>query len=225
MKHKIFRLLSLGFKMSWQLVRGGIRLNRIKKPIIAIFGGKNIAVNTPWAQQAHDLGFELVKRGFFMITGGGPGIMEAVHAGAEAHDKTTQDSYSLGMGVTGVDEGFVSPSQRELMVVDFFSVRKWLLIHFAQIVIVFPGGYGTADEFFDTINLLKLRRLDHDIALILVGSAYWQPIRQWIFEIALKQGAIQAGEELLFTVCDTNEEIVGIVDRHMKKQGKRAALQ
>ncbi len=213
-----FTLIFLAMRMGWEWFRGAWRLTQIEKPIVTIFGGKLVGGNSNRTQQAQELAYKLVDRGFFLLTGGGPGTMEAVHCGAETHNEKASGSYSMGIGVGGVDDTFVSKCGRQFFSTNFFSLRKWLLIHFSKAIIIFPGGYGTVDELFDVLNLLKLHRL-HSMPVILIDTDFWEPIKEWVFNVGVKEGTIASGDETLFTICDTNEEVLKIIDEnlHSKK--------
>src|SRR3990172_9300244 len=104
-----FKLIGNSVSIAYQWARGAWRLSRIEKPIISIFGGRNVAQDSAYGTQAYYLAAKLAARGFFLLTGGGPGAMEAVHCGAMTYEKNNLGkSVSLGIGVRGVDEDFIS---------------------------------------------------------------------------------------------------------------------
>lgn len=206
-----FELVFRALHIAWEWFYGCLRLNRIKKPIISIFGGHGLIQDSSQGKEAYAVAKQLVDKGFFVITGGGPGAMEAAHCGALEGGVAQNNGDSLGIGVRGVDEKFETQCFRHIIITNFFFVRKWLLTHFSKGVIIFPGGYGTADELFEVLNLLKLKRLP-PMPVVLVGKNYWQPLVSWI-DGAIDKGLIKQGQEQLFIVVDTADEIMQAINK------------
>lgn len=154
------------------------RLSRLQRPIISIFGGKRAPEKTEYTQQAYKAGQLLVQNNYSVITGGGPGIMEAALCGAIAENKHNKQ-VTLGIGVKGVDAGFVSACAQNTVMVSTFSDRKELLIRYSSGFIIFPGGFGTLEELSQLVNLIKLDRMPR-VPIILVGKEYWHDYLQWV---------------------------------------------
>jgi hypothetical protein len=209
-----FSLCGKSLVIAYQWLAGSWRLSRIKKPIVTIFGGKYVVENSLQGKQAYDLAQQLVNKGFFLLTGGGPGAMEAVHCGALEGGIKGQNGDSLGIGVQGVDEAFKSLCSRHIFYVNYFFIRKWLLIHYSQAIVVLPGGYGTADELFEVINLVKLNRMPR-IPIILVGKEYWYFMDQWIQKAAVAHGLVQEKDAHVYMIVDTNDEIMNAIRSYM----------
>lgn len=204
---EMVRMVGISFKACFQLMYGVYRLSRLAQPIVAIFGGKGAYESGKYAQWAEDAGQACVENNMSVITGGGPGIMEAANCGAY---KASQDKkqWTLGIGVRGVDIGFVNPCA-PLITVDYFFVRKWLLTRYACGFILFPGGIGTVDEFFEVLNLIKLGRLDR-IPIVLVGSSYWKDLINW-YKHAFEYEFTSMPSHTAFIVTDDPQEAVRII--------------
>ncbi len=170
------RALWISIKSGLQIVRGVYRLSRLSQPIVSVFGGRGAYEGGKYAEMASDLSRRCAKEGMSVITGGGPGIMEAANCGAyeEAKDKKRA---TLGIGVTGVDDDFVNPCASVIKVENFFA-RKWLLTRYSCGFVLFPGGVGTMNELFEVLDLIKLRKMKR-VPVILIGSSYWKDLIEW----------------------------------------------
>lgn len=188
------------------------RMARIKKPIITVFGGKGASQENEYAHIAYDLSGALVERGFAILTGGGPGIMQAANCGAVdyAVKHSIKGCVSFGVRVPGIDEGFKSPCAYGIAQVSYFFVRKWLLINYSRALIVFPGGIGTLDEFFQVLNLIKTKKMKR-LPVILVGAHYWKPLIDWYFNYGIASGFIKKEMHDLFTVVDDVPSILRLI--------------
>lgn len=214
---KLFiQLLVTAFDIAWQWFYGSWRLTRIEKPIVSIFGGKRLKKNSKDGKQVHALAKQLVDAGHFLLTGGGPGAMEAAHCGALEGGKKGENGDSLGIGVHGVDPEFKTSCSRDMFFVEHFFIRKYLLINYSQVIIIFPGGYGTMDEFFEVINLMKVGKLSK-IPVILVGTDYWGLIKQWVDEVAIEKGLIRKADAKLFVVVDNIKQVLAKMKVTAKK--------
>ncbi len=185
----------------WDIIKGMRRLCRVGKPIVTFFGGAAVPQENFYAQEAGKLATLLVEQGYFIITGGGPGIM----AGAScAVPKAT-----LGIAVRGVDEDYVSTCGATIIRVHNFFVRKYLLNSYSVGFVVFPGGIGTLDELFEILNLYKHNFLPRS-PVVLVGTAYWRPVMELLQE-ALKEGYLRPDLQELFKVTDDLNEVVRLL--------------
>lgn len=203
------------FKVFWGyqraaffVVRGVYKLSCFKRPIVTFFGGKNMPNESDIAHQAFGLSHALVEKGYAIITGGGAGLMEAANCGAQqaSRDHHQGICLTLGIGVDDLDEQFKSSCNSPFIRAPYFYVRKWVLMNYSDAFIIFPGGYGTVDELFELLNLMKVGKLKMR-PVFLVGTAFWAPLLAWIKE-STKQGYIpQRCDDMLF-VTDLSEEIL-----------------
>jgi uncharacterized protein (TIGR00730 family) len=210
---KIFHGFGIALKAGFQMAYGTYRLSQLVHPIVAIFGGTSAYESGKYADWAQQVGYECVKNNMSVVTGGGPGVMVAANCGASkaAPDKR---KWTLGIGVQGVDEQFANICA-PLIMVDYFFVRKWLLTRYSCGFILFPGGIGTMDEFFEVLNLMKLGKMKR-APIVLVGSSYWKNLISW-FEHAFEYELIAVSPQTIFVVTDDPLEAVRTVTQSCQK--------
>ncbi len=187
-------------------------LHQLHTPIITIFGGRNVDINAPYFVQAQQLSAQLIRNNYSIITGGGPGIMEAGLLGAASAGGKAYWNF-IGIGVRGVDATFVSKSGCKTYSVADFGTRTWLLIKYSDMYIIFPGGIGTLNELTEVLNLIKAKKIPKK-PIILVGTDYWYSLLTW-FQQAVHQGYILNDYKDLITVIDNNQEIINHI-MHIK---------
>lgn len=173
------------------------RLWRLRQPLVTIFGGKRVASDTIYYQKAAALAGQFAQNNCSILTGGGPGIMEAALCGAVTVNKKNG---GLGIGVAGVDVEYILECKQDIIFLGDFESRKWLLSHYSIGFVFFPGGYGTLDELLFVINLVKVRKLARK-PIVLFGKEFWQPLVDWIIHEPLKEGFIaqEYGDLLIMT--------------------------
>ena len=195
-------------KAAYQLMHGIWRINTLSGPIVTVFGGARWHKG-PYEKQAHDLAALLIQHNISVITGGGPGIMEAANCGAaEAINKKHSAAKSIGITVKGLErENMVNSCAQEKLVVDTFLVRKWLMVNYSVAFAIFPGGFGTIDELGEVLTLMQTKKLA-GVPIILFGSLYWQPFLNWIQDTLLKNNIVSQADVELFKVTDSIEEAV-----------------
>lgn len=194
----LFRL----FRVWRQLLYGIWRISGLNKPIVSIFGGARFKQNDYYATQAHKLAQMFVNDDISVLTGGGPGIMEAANCGAIYSKKAR--GKSIGIGVRDLTEDSNSCVQ-EYIELDYFFARKWLLTRYSRGFVVFPGGFGTMDELAEVITLMQTKKLPR-LPIVLVGVDYWRPFMTWAEEEAFRHGLVsQIDLDLLFLTDDLNE--------------------
>lgn len=194
------------FKIMGEFVEGYDKLFKIG-PCVSIFGSARFTPDNPYYKMAEETARKITEKGFGVITGGGPGIMEAANKGAsEGKGK------SVGLGISlpfeqGTNQ-FVDPDY----VIDFnyFFARKVMFVKYAQGFIVFPGGYGTLDEFFEAMTLIQTTKINR-FPIILVGSDYWKGLVEWIKSTMLANKTISPEDIDLFTLTDDEDEAVDII--------------
>lgn len=210
-------LVSLA-KTNWRLIIGMWRLTRLPHPAITIFGGARVDLESEVAKQAKALAHKLVEQGFSIITGGGPGIMEAANYGAIEFLRECdlnsplcrQGLVSAGIGLIRLNKERVNPYVQQSITMNHFFARKWLLVRYAIGFIVFPGGFGTLDELAEVITLIQCNRMPR-LPVILIGVAYWQPLKEWIYESAVKSGMLTDQEAAIIVITDDIDEAVKII--------------
>lgn len=207
------RLMGLMIKSGMQLCYGTYHLAKLRQPIVAIFGGTRAFKEGKYAQWAEQAGELCVKQNMSVITGGGPGIMEAANCGAY-NQGDPGSKWTLGIGVDGVDPKFSNPCAPVIRV-DYFFARKWLLTRYASGFILFPGGIGTVDELFEVLNLTKLGKMKR-VPIVLVGKAYWHHLIEW-YQHAFEYELIDGPPETAFCVTDDPDEAVKIIAGFKKK--------
>ena len=164
---------------------------------------------TEWSKS-----LESPNRRFLVCSGGGPGIMEAANRGAsEAH------GISIGLGISLPDEPTMNEYITREMGFEFhyFFMRKFWLVSRARAVIAFPGGFGTLDEFFESITLIQTKKI-HPFPIVLMGKEYWSGLISWFKTRALEEGMISKSDLDLFSITDDPKEAVAIVKRFYKKE-------
>lgn len=192
------------FKVMSEFVEGYDRLARIG-PCVSIFGSARTNPDHPYYKMAVDIAQKLSQRGLGVITGGGPGIMEAANKGA-----VNNQGASVGLNINLPFEQMANPyiDPDKLINFNFFFVRKVMFVKYAQGFIVLPGGFGTLDELFEALTLVQTQKTAH-FPVILVGTKFWGGLIDWIKEVMLeKEGNISPEDLFLFKLVDTAEEAV-----------------
>ena len=191
---RIFRIMS-------ELVEGFDSLSRVG-PAVSIFGSKRCQPGDPEYQLAQKLAYDLAKCGFAIITGGGPGIMEAGNKGAKE-----AGGISVGLNIKlPFEQG---GNHFQTLGVDFryFFLRKLMFIKYAMAFIIMPGGFGTIDELFEALNLMQTQKIKK-FPLYLVGSEFWGGLIDWLKDTVIKRGLLYEEELSLITIIDDPEELV-----------------
>lgn len=200
---RIFRIIS-------EFVEGFEVLSQVGKAV-SIFGSSRSQPDNKYYKLAEEIAYRLAKEGFAIITGGGPGIMEAGNKGAQK-----ANGHSIGLNIQ-------IPMQQKAneyidMLLDFryFFVRKVMFVKYASAFVIMPGGYGTLDEFSEAINLIQTERIQR-FPVVLFGREYWKGMTQWLQDIVLKEGNISRDDLDLFKVADTPKEVVSIIKNFYKR--------
>jgi uncharacterized protein (TIGR00730 family) len=168
---------------------------------ITIFGSARTKPDHPDAITATELAGKLVAAGFAVITGGGPGVMEAANKGASEAGGT-----SVGLNIELPFEQFVNKYVNLKINFRYFFVRKTMFVKYSEGFVIFPGGFGTLDELFEALTLVQTHKI-HRFPIVLYGRAFWAPLLDWIKGTLLEQGMISAEDLNLLIVCDTTDEI------------------
>jgi len=187
------------FRVFLQIIYGVWKVSKLSTPIISIFGSAKVPQGDLYAQQANQIATWLGEKGMSVLTGGGPGIMEAANCGAIL-SKNKKNIKSIGIGVRGLNEP-KNVCVEEYFELDYFFARKWLLTQYSIGFIVFPGGFGTLDELSEVLTLIQTRQMKK-VPIVLVGKDYWRPFMQWITEEALPRGLVKPEHVTLFSITD-----------------------
>jgi hypothetical protein len=176
---------------------------------VSVFGSARTPPGSPEYESAEQIGFELAKAGYAVITGGGPGIMEAANKGAAGAGGT-----SVGLGIELPMESGLNDYVNIGVEFRYFFVRKTVFIKYSQAFVVLPGGFGTMDELFEALTLVATGKITK-FPIVLVGSAYWSGLLDWLKATMLAEGKIGADElELLYIADDPAEVVKIITDAH-----------
>jgi len=194
-----------------ELARGFAALCDITQGV-SIFGSARTPETDPEYQSARTLAAMLGKSGFTIITGGGPGIMEAANRGA-------RDAGAVSVGLN-IELPFEQHLNRYLDIglhFDHFFARKVMFVRYASAFVVFPGGFGTLDELFESLTLIQTGKIRH-FPVILVGTAYWAGLRDWVHDQMVATGKLTAAEADLLRVTDDLDEVAGAIADAYQKQ-------
>lgn len=197
------------FKVISEFVEGFEKLAKIG-PCVSLFGSARTKPENPYYKIAEAIAAKLVRHGYGVITGGGPGIMEAGNKGAHS-----QNGKSVGLNILLPFEQFnnVYIDPDKLITFDYFFVRKVMFTKYAQGFIVLPGGFGTLDELFEALTLIQTRKIGR-FPIVLVGKSYWEGLMDWIRDTMLSAYENVDEEDLdLFALVDTADEAVAVIDK------------
>lgn len=192
------------FRIMGEFVQGFEDLARIKNGV-AVFGSARTPADDPEYRAAQETGALLVNAGYSVITGGGPGIMEAANRGAFEAGGT-----SVGCNIELPHEQYLNHYLTLSLKFKYFFVRKMMFVKYSDAFIIFPGGFGTLDELFEALTLIQTRKI-HNFPVVLFGSAYWKEMLDWLRGPMLAEGKIVEEDFKRLHVTDSPSEIVEIV--------------
>lgn len=204
-----FRFLRSLLKTNRHLLWGMWQLTSLPHPAVTVFGGARVASDSIYAQKARELTKILAADGFSIITGGGPGIMEAANLGAfdflkecdVNNQRCPRKFVSAGIGLIRLNNESANPYVQQFIQMEHFFSRKWLLVRYSVGFLIFPGGFGTLDELFELVTLIQCNRMPK-LPVLLFDSNYWQPIINWIETRAIKEGLISQEDQKIIQVVD-----------------------
>lgn len=201
------------FKIMSEFVNGFETMGRIG-PCVSIFGSARTKPDHEYYLLAEEIAYKISKAGYGVITGGGPGIMEAGNKGAHRGGGT-----SVGLNIELPFEQHFNPyiDNDKNLQFDYFFVRKVMFVKYSQGFVVMPGGFGTLDELFEAITLIQTKKIGR-FPIILVGSSFWGGLMKWIENVLLeKYQKISPGDMNLFKIVDTADEVVEHLNNFYKK--------
>jgi uncharacterized protein (TIGR00730 family) len=201
-------------KIMLELVEGFQALFRLP-PAVTIFGSTHIRRDDPTYAVAEQIGRLLVEHGYSVITGGGPGAMEAANKGA-----TEAGGVSVGLNIHLPTVQQANRYVTKLLDFRYFFVRKLMFMRYSLALVIVPGGYGTLDELFEALTLIQTEKIK-PFPVILVGSGYWDGLVKWLHDPVLKEGKIPPQALQLFTIVDTPEEVIRLIAAATVTGGRR----
>lgn len=206
-------------KVFFEFIKG-FRKFHFLGPCVTVFGSARFKEDHPYYQKARELAVGLTRMGFTVMTGGGPGIMEAANRGAK-----DADGYSVGCNIVLPTEQAPNKYLDKWVTINYFFVRKVLLSKYSYAFIVMPGGYGTLDEFFEALTLIQTGKT-YDFPVILFGKEYHTELHDYILKIA-GVGTISAHDPNIFLFTDSIEEALSYLEKNaiekfkLRKRKKR----
>ncbi|HSD15302.1 MAG TPA: TIGR00730 family Rossman fold protein [Flavobacterium sp.] len=201
------------FKIMSEFVNGYESMGRIG-PCVTIFGSARTQPDTKYYILAEKIAYKISQAGYGVITGGGPGIMEAGNKGAHLGNGT-----SVGLNIDLPFEQHHNPyiDKDKNLNFDYFFVRKVMFVKYSQGFVVMPGGFGTLDEFFEAVTLIQTKKIGK-FPIILVGRSFWSGLLEWIKNVMIDEEKNASIEDLdLIKVVDTEDEVLEVLDSFYKK--------
>ena len=195
------------FKIMSEFVEGFEKMSRIG-PCVSIFGSARTKTTNPYYLLAEEIAYKLTREGYGIISGGGPGIMEAANKGAK-----NGGGKSVGLNIVLPFEQSSNPfvDNDKNINFDYFFVRKTIFLKYSQGFIAMPGGFGTLDELFEAITLIQTNKVAH-FPIVLVGKKYWEGMMNWVKDTMLEEEHNISEKDLnLFNIVDTADEAVAII--------------
>ncbi len=200
------------FKIMAEFIEGFEFITDFKEKSATIWGGTRVDPNDYYYKEAEKLGKLLSGEGYAVVSGGGPGIMEAANKGAfEAKGN------SVGINIQLPEGQRTNKFVNRKIGFHYFFTRKVMMSMASSVYVFFPGGYGTLDEFFEMIMLSQTQKFSHDVFIIVVGKDYWEPLYDWISkEIYEKRKAIDKKDLDIFKIVDNAEEAIELIKKNNK---------
>ncbi len=208
------------FRIIGELVEGFDKLSGVE-PAVSIYGSARLRADDELYAQTEEIAFRLAKMGFSIITGGGPGVMEAANKGALKGGST-----SVGLNIQLPEEQACNPYTTKSMTFNHFFVRKVMLVKYATAFIIMPGGLGTLDELTEVLTLIQTHKIK-PLPMILYNGKHWKGFLDWLRTSVLAKELISEEDFALLRVCDKPDEVIEIVQKWYAKQeviGRRALL-
>jgi hypothetical protein len=195
------------FRIQAELIDGIETLNDLG-PAVSIFGSARLGPDSPHYATAREVARRLSEAGLAVITGGGPGIMEACNLGAHK-----AGGKSVGLAIQVPHETAANPHLDVGMTFRYFFVRKLMFVKYSSAFVICPGGFGTLDELFEALTLIQTRKIRR-FPIVLLGTAFWGGLVDWIKGRLLEEGCISADDLALFHVCDDPADAAQFVLDH-----------
>ena len=204
------------FKIMAEFVEGFERLGKIG-PCVTIFGSARVKPDHKYYILAESIAFNLTSHGYGVVTGGGPGIMEAGNKGAH-RGKGVSVGLNIELPMEQHDNPYIDRDKN--LDFHYFFVRKVMFVKYSQGFVVMPGGFGTLDEFFEAITLIQTKKIDK-FPIVLVGKKYWSGLIDWIKNTLVNEGSICLEDLNLISIVDTEDEVLEVINTFYKKYSLR----
>lgn len=199
------------FRIMSEFVEGFEVLSKVGKAV-SIFGGSRVLLDNKYYKLAEETAYLLAKAGFAIITGSGPGIMEAGNKGARR-----AGGCSIGLNIQIPTEQLSNKYVDIALDFRYFFVRKVMFVKYAKAFVIMPGGFGTLDELFESLNLIQTERIGK-FPVVLMGKEYWQGMLKWLNDNVFKSGNIVKQDMEIFKVTDDPKEVVKIIKNFYAKK-------
>lgn len=199
-------------RIQGEIVEGFDALSKIG-PGVAIFGSARFGETNPYYQAAREISARLAAAGLAVLSGGGPGIMEAANRGA-----MEAGGLSVGCGIQLPREPMANPYQTIALRFRYFFVRKLMFIKYAVAFVIMPGGYGTMDELFEALTLVQTDKIDH-FPVVLFGTEYWRGMVEWIKDRMVAEATIDPVDLSLVRMVDNPEEAAAVIINNSRLHG------
>ncbi len=201
------------FRIMAEFVDGFSFLANVQRSV-TFFGSARLRESSQYYESARTLARRLAEAGYSIVTGGGPGIMQAANQGA-----VDGNGESYGINIQLPHEQRINPYVRAGISFHYFFSRKVILDYSAEAYVFFPGGFGTLDEFFELVTLAQTGKLERDVPILLIGREYWQPLISWMEEtLRDRLAAIAPADLRLWTLTDDLDEAMAIIEAGMQTQ-------
>lgn len=194
------------FRIMAEFIDGFEEMSKVNKAV-SIFGSSKTKPKDKYYKLAEKIAYLLAKEGYAIITGAGPATMEAANKGA-----TKAKGHSIGLNIQLPTQQKPNKYIDTLLEFRYFFIRKVLFVKYAKAFVILPGGYGTLDEFFESITLVQTKRIKK-FPIILVGSEYWRELIDWLAKTVLKTGRILKSDLNIFKIVDKPEEVVSAIKK------------
>ena len=195
-----------------EFLQGFLAVERIGKPAISVFGSARVNEDDPVYADAREVGRRIAEAGFAVVTGGGPGVMEAANRGAREGG-----GVSVGFNIELPHEQHENPFLDISLTFDHFYARKTMFVKAAEGFVIFPGGFGTLDELFEALTLIQVGKVLH-FPVVLLDQGYWAPLLDWIRGRLLAEGMISPEDlELLIVTDEPDEAVQVLVDCYARR--------
>ena len=201
--HRLWKTFIIGahlFREVLQIMYGYYKIRRLPQPTVSLFGGSRLDKDSYYAQAAYTLAGKLALEGMTILTGGGPGIMQAANCGVEAVRGQKADVFTMSISISGMKDEVVNLCSGEQVMLDYFFARKWLLLNYSIAYVVFPGGLGTIDELSDLLNQMQTGKLPQ-APVVLIGVEFWKPYHDWL-TLARQAGLLSPTTEPRLVITD-----------------------
>ena len=210
--------LESAVKIFLEFLRGFEFFGDIDRPCVTVFGSARFAPGHRYYEMARELGFHLAKEGYPVMTGGGPGIMEAANRGARE-----AGGLSLGCNIILPMEQSANPYLDRFIEIDHFFVRKVMLVKYSKAFVVMPGGFGTLDEAFETLTLVQCHKLDR-FPIVAMGSDFWDQLGTFVRGALVSEKTISPEDLELLQMTDSPEEAVRLIREGVVRMAPAMAI-